>query len=193
MNRIAKMIRISTVAPIIAIITLGILFGSRSEIFGGTFQFILSIIFLTVLPLLAYPLQPMIPSFRDKGREGQRNLAIAMAVLGYLCGIISGLCFQIPKTMWLIYLTYFISGIGIALFNKVFKIRASGHACGVVGPIVFLIYFLGERCLIGAVILVPVYWACIKTKRHTLYQLIWGSIISILAFLLSLLLITARV
>lgn len=189
MDRTAKIIRIGTAAPIIALIALGILFGLRPEIFGETFQFILSIIFLTILPLLAYPLQPYIPGFRDKGREGQRNLAIAMAVLGYLCGIISGFIFQIPKTLWIIYLTYFISGLGIVLFNKVIKIRASGHACGVVGPIAFLIYFLGVRYIIGAVILIPVFWACIKTKRHTLPQLLWGSMTSTAAFFISLLII----
>jgi MFS family permease len=189
MDKAARIIRIITVAPIMAIAALSILFGLKPEIFGGVFQYIISVIFLTVFPLLAYPLQPIIPSLSKKGRDGQRKLAIIMAVCGYLFGIISALCFNAPKTIWLIYLTYFISGIGIALFNKALKIRASGHACGVVGPIALLIYFLGAWGLIGAVIIIPVFWACIKMKRHTLPQLIWGSIIPIAAFLLSLLLI----
>jgi hypothetical protein len=182
-NNFAKIIRMITVAPIMAFAVLSILFVLRSDIFQGFLHYILSVVFLTILPILAYPLQPFIPGFRGRGREGQRDLAIVMAVTGYLCSIVSALCFNAPKTVWLIYLTYLISGIGILFFNKVLKIRASGHACGVTGPLAILIYFIGIKGFIGAIILIPVYWACIKMKRHTITQLFWGTAISVSAFL----------
>lgn len=188
-NRYAKTIRIITIAPVMALVALSILYIFQPDVFQGTINFILSVIFLSVLPILAYPLQPFVPRFSDKGREGQRNLAIVMAVLGYLCSIVFALCLHVPKTLWLIYLTYFMSGIGILLLNKVLKIRASGHACGVVGPTSILVYFIGKKALFGLSVLILVYWACLKIKRHTAFQLFLGSVIPICALIMSILFI----
>lgn len=184
-DKTAKIIRTVTIAPIMALAALSFVYILKPELYHGTIQYILSIVYLTILPILAYPLQPYIPEFKDKGREGQRNLAIIMAVIGYLCSIASAWIFHTAKAVWVIYLTYFISGIGILVFNKFLKIRASGHACGVTGPLAIVTYFFGLRALIGAIILIPVYWACIKMKRHTMPQLVWGTIIPIIALLLS--------
>jgi len=183
LNKLAKTIRIITVAPIMAFVALSILYIIKPDIFQNNLNYRLSVLFLTVLPLLAYPLQPFVPGFRHKGREGQRNLAIIMAVTGYLGGIISALCMHMPNAVWLIYLTYFLSGLGILFFNKVLKIRASGHACGVVGPFSLINYFIGAKTFLIAAILIPVYWACLKLKRHTLPQLVLGSLIPVFALI----------
>ncbi|KXL53766.1 hypothetical protein CLNEO_09920 [Anaerotignum neopropionicum] len=184
-SRFAKIIRVVTVVPVMALTTLSILYGLRPSIFQGTFQYILSIIFLTVLPISAYPLQLILPKYRNKGREGQRNLALMMGVSGYLFGIVFTLCSHATKELLVIYLIYFLSGIGILIFNKIFKIRASGHACGVAGPISILVYFIGIKALVSVVVLMMVYWASIKTKRHTTSQLLWGTIIPLFALIIS--------
>lgn len=184
-GKYAKVIRMVTVAPIMALYTLYILHKLCPFIFKGTSHYFLSQIFLVVLPLLAYPLQPFLPKFRNKGREGQRNLAIIMAVLGYLLGIFSAICFNAPKELLLIYLIYIISGIGILIFNKVLKIRASGHACGVVGPILILMYFIGIKAIVNIVTIVLVYWSSLKMRRHTMLQLVWGSVIPVFAMIIA--------
>ncbi|WP_353893869.1 hypothetical protein PRVXH_000638 [Proteinivorax hydrogeniformans] len=184
-SKLAKTIRIITVVPIMALVMLVILYRINQNIFLETYQYVLTLVFLTILPLSAYPLQPVLPKFRDKGREGQRNLALVMGVLGYLGGIIWAICFHTTQELLFIYLIYFLSGIGILLFNKVLKIRASGHACGVAGPILILMYFIGSKALISIVVLASVFWASIKTKRHTMPQLIWGSVIPVVALLLA--------
>jgi hypothetical protein len=87
---------------------------------------------------------------------------------------------------WTIYLVYFISGLLIILFNKFLKIRASGHACGIVGPLVLATYFLGYQGIItGILIFVLVCWSSLKLKRHTLTQLLWGGLIPLIALLLT--------
>lgn len=182
---IAKIIRTITVAPIMALVMLSILYGVRPDIFQGISHYVLSIVFLTILPLSAYPLQPFLPKFCNKGREGQRNLAIMMAVLGYLAGIVSVIFFHAQKELLLIYLAYFISGIGILFLNKIIKIRASGHACGVAGPIAILTYFIGVKALLGAIVIVPVYWSSLKMKRHTVSQLFIGSLVPVFAVIIS--------
>jgi MFS family permease len=180
-DRLAKIIRVITIAPIMAFVILTIVYVAYTHLFNGLANYILAVIFLTVFPVLAYPLQPYIKKFKDKGREGQRNLAIITGVSGYLLGILCAIILNAPKAVWLIYLTYFISGVGIALFNKVLKIRASGHACGVVGPMALLVLLVGKKALVGIILLVSVYWASLRMKRHTVSQLVWGSLIPLVA------------
>ncbi len=185
-----KIIRIITLAPTMALLTLSVLLAIRPDTFHGILNYGLSVAFLTLLPLSAYPLQPLIPHFKDKGREGQRQLAMIMAVIGYILGIIFALLLNMPKDLLLLYLTYLISGVLILFFNKVIKVRASGHACGVAGPIAFLIYFLGWPAIVGISVLVLVYWASLRMKRHTWSELLWGSVIPVAALLLSIIIVS---
>lgn len=182
----AKLIRILTIAPVGALLLLTILFITKKEDFGSLSTYVLSVIYLTILPVAAYPLQPILPGFKEKGREGQRNLAIIMATLGYLCGIITIMAQHASRMLWVIYLTYFISGVAIAIFNKLFKIRASGHACGIVGPLALGVYFIGLGGIVaGVIIYVLVWWSSLTLKRHTVSQLIWGSVIPLVALVLA--------
>lgn len=184
---LSRIIRIITVAPIMALAALSILLARKPEIYGTTLNYILAVVFLTMLPLLAYPLQPYVPHFKDKGRPGQRYLAIVMAVIGYIAGTICALIAKAQKELLLIYLTYLFSGLFIVIFNKLIKINASGHACGIAGPVAYMAYFIGPLALLGLPIIAVIFWASLKTKRHTLPQLIFGSIIPVAALLLSLL------
>ena len=186
-NKAAKLIRVVTVVPIIALALLLILYNVRPGIFEGPFRFALSIVFLVLLPILAYPLQPVVPKFRDMGREGQRSLAMVAANLGYIAGIVFALLSDSSRGLLIIYLTYFLSGLLIVLFNKVLKLRASGHACGIAGPMVTLVYFCGPVALWGIVILAAAWWASIVMRRHTHPELILGSLLPVAALGISIL------
>lgn len=184
MNVFYKIIRIATIPPIMTA-ALFIILG-----FYGIMNWLdslLGILFIGVLPVLSYPLQRFIPYYKDKGRDGQRNLAIVFSVAGYIIGCLLALIFKAPvNTVVFIYLDYLLSGILIALFNKLFHLKASGHACGIVGPIAMMAYFgLYIPAIIGAVLTVFVFISSIGLKRHTLLQLLGGSAItvSVLIFL----------
>ena len=84
----AKALRIVTVAPFLALLTLLLLWLTRPEVFRGPGDLLMAAVFLTGLPLLAYPLQHWIPKLRAGGRETQRKLAIVLAVAGYLGGAV---------------------------------------------------------------------------------------------------------
>ena len=183
MNKFYKLIRVATVPPLMAsalFILLGV-YGILAPI-----DSILGVIFIGVLPVLSYPLQPIVPHYKNKGREGQRNLAIIFSVVGYILGCVLALIFDAPiNTVVFIYLDYLISGILIAVFNKLFHLRASGHACGIVGPVAMLLYFgLYLPAAIGAILTVFVFISSIKMKRHTFLQLLGGSAITLSALLL---------
>ena len=188
MQKLAKVISILTVAPLMALVLLSWLYCADPALFGGLFQYLLAVLFLVVLPILAYPLQKILPPFRSQGRPGQRKLAFLMAVLGYTLGIVCAAIARAPKALWLIYLTYFFSGILLTLLNRLTKVRASGHACGVAGPVALLIYMRAAPSLPMLLLLPLVYWARLAMKRHTPVDLVWGTLTPLLALLLSLLL-----
>ena len=79
--------------------------------------------------------------------------------------------------MWLIYLEYLVSGLLILAFNKCFHLKASGHACGVAGPLALLIYFRVPVLIPGCFVLGFTWWASLHMKRHTPWQLLGGTLI----------------
>lgn len=189
LDKAAKVIRVVTVAPIMAAILIIILFWYFPDSFRDPFDTVISILFLVAFPLLAYPLQPLIPRYKDKGREGQRNLAIIFALIGYVLAVLFALFRHPSSGLWIIYLTYLISALLIALFNKVIGLKASGHSCGVAGPVWTLIWFLGVQATFGLVFLVAVYWASMKTKRHKISELLAGTLIPAISLAISILII----
>lgn len=188
-QHLAKFIRVVTVPPIMALMLLVILYFTKPYFFGTTLNLILAIVFLVLLPISGYPLQPLIPHFRRKGREGQRSLAMWMASLGYILGLATALFLPVSKYLLIIYLTYLFSGISLVLLNKVFKVRASGHACGVAGPVFSLIYFLGPWMLFGILLLPGVYWASLRMDRHDKSELLIGTTVPTYALLLAFLIV----
>ena len=168
-NKIAKIISLITVAPIMALGLLTLLYFSSNS-FHNLTHYLFAIIYLTVLPILAYPLQKVLPRFKDKGRKGQRELAFIMVILGYTLGIISAFVLKAPIQYLIIYLAYFLSGISLALINKLSKVKASGHACGVAGPIVMSIYLLGGYTWFFILLIPIVFWSRLTMGRHTIQR-----------------------
>jgi len=183
--KVAKAVRVVTIAPISTLVALTIMYAHRPEIFGSTTHYILTILFLVLVPITAYPLQPIIPGFKDQGRKGQRNLAMITAVIGYVLGTLSLIFVPAPDDCLVIYLTYLFSGLLFLLFNKVFKIGASGHACGIAGPVAALIYFVGVKAFLGFLALLAACWASLVMKRHTKSELVIGASISVLALFIA--------
>lgn len=185
MEKISFLVRKITVAPFMAAAMLITSWFCNPSIFQNPLSFWYSILFLTILPLMAYPLQKFIPGFKDKGREGQRSLAMIFAVMGYVLGCIVNGCFASTRELWIIYLEYLFSGILIFLVNKCFHLKISGHACGIVGPLALLITFHIYAAIVpGIILVILVYYSSLKTKRHTFLQLIGGSIVPIVVILM---------
>lgn len=178
MENVCKIIRRITVPPVFAAALLIIVSMTHPDYIGGIGHLIGALFFLSALPTLAYPLQKYIPKYRDRGREGQRSLAMLFSFVGYLLGTSAAFVFSAPAELKLLYIQYLLCGIGMLVLNKVFKIKASGHACGSVGPVIMLLYFgLYLPAIIGALLILPVYISSIRTGQHTMPQLFGGSTI----------------
>lgn len=180
MEKFCKIIRIITLAPLLAGFSAAMIALFCPDVFPTAWHFIYTLVFLTVLPLTAYPLQKYIPKFKDKGRSGQRTLAMIFAVIGYILCLVVNALSSASAGMWLITLEYFISGVLILVFNKGFHIKLSAHGCGTVGPVFLLLYFgLYAPAAVMCVFSALSYYASVRAKHHTLPQLIGGSAVSV--------------
>ena len=178
MEGFLKIIRKITVPPVFAAVLLITVYIAETSFFGSIWQLVGALFFLSILPTLAYPMQGCFPKYRDRGREGQRSLAMIFSFVGYLLGTAAAFAFSAPAELKIIYLEYLLCGIGMLLLNKVFKIKASGHACGIVGPVIMLFYFrMYIPAALGILLILPVYISSVRTKQHTVSQLIVGSCI----------------
>ncbi len=112
-QQLAKIIRVVTIPPVMALLLIIVLFFTRGDFFGSPLNLALAILFLVVLPILGYPLQPLIPYSRDRGRDGQRSLAMWMASAGYVLGVITAVLLPVSDYLLIIYLTYLLSGLSL--------------------------------------------------------------------------------
>lgn len=179
---LAKIIRIITVAPIMSLVLVTLMW-LHGGLIRGVGEYIVSVIFLTVFPISAYPLQRVLPLFRERGRDGQRSLAMIMANVGYALGALYALIFGASSAVLTLFLTYLVSGAVLLVINKLFGFKASGHACGLVGPVTALAYYVSRYALaVGAILFAAVIWGSLRMKRHTLPQLIVGGLIPVAVF-----------
>ena len=178
-------VRRLTVAPVFASVFLVTLLIRKPEIFSGIWQWGYDFLFIALFPLLAYPAQPFLKHFKDKGRQGQRTLAMIFAVAGYILCCACNLIFGSSAGNRMIVLGYLFSDAAIFVFNKAFGLRASGHACGIAGPTMLFVYFgMYIHAFIYVALTALVYCSSLKTGRHTMRELILGTLIPIFVVVL---------
>ena len=189
-NTFAKIIRIISVPPVMITFLLVILNTTRPDIFRNNVEVLTSIILLGIVPVLAYPFQFLSSSLEDKGRIMQRKLAFIFSLIGYATALLWAILVHTSKELLMICATYFISVVILTFFNKVLKKRASGHACSITGPLVFLIYLVDWKLIFPCLIIATlIFWSSLYLQRHTKTDLFYGVLSSLLAFALSFIII----
>lgn len=182
-QKLAKLIRVLTTAPVFAALLCVLLYALLPESFASTRHFLYALFFLTLFPLSAYPIAALLPPIRKKGRDGQRNLSVVFSVLGYIGGFLYALLGGGTSTEKVLFGTYLISGLCIGL-TTLLHFKASGHACGCSGPLAMLTVFVSPWFLCAYPLLTPIFWASKKLGRHSAPQLLVGTLIPIAAMLL---------
>ena len=181
--KIAHAVRIISIPPVMVGILLVLLFTLRDDVIVSTANMVASLLGLTVLPILAYPISFAVPALRKKGREGQRSLAMYFSTVGYVAVFVYGLIADVGAGLMHIYAGYLFSVIIILVSNKVFKVRVSGHACSVSGPLVYSGFFLGIwGIIVGAACWVAILWASLAMKRHTFKEFLLGTLTCLVSF-----------
>ena len=182
-TKIAKAIRVITVPPVLVASLFITLLATGTEVFTSLSQTLLSFILLGLMPVMAYPMQKYIPSFKDKGREGQRKLAFIFTAISYTVAMIYGYASSVGAELQMIYNGYFISVMILCILNKLCKIKASGHACAIAGPMMYLIYLVGYNAVVPCVIVASVIvWSSLYLKRHSITDLLFGVLACLVGF-----------
>ena len=180
---IAKAVRVITIPPLLVLSLLTLIYFVNDDAFRGLFDYLAAVICLAIIPSLAYVLQPILPKFKDRGRNGQRELAFIMSTVGYITGFVYAIVSGAPAHFKFIITAYLVSVVLLLIFNKLLRQKASGHACGVSGPLLFAVYFLGwEWAIPCALIAVGVVWSSVFLSRHTPKELMLGSACALTAF-----------
>ena len=184
-HSMALTIRKLTLAPLMAALMLIYLYCVRSDIFGSVQMLVMQLLFLSIFPLFAYPLQPLIPRYREQGREGQRHLAMLFAFIGYWFDCTFNFNLNVEKELSMVGWVYLLSGVLILFLNCLCKLHVSGHAAGI-SAAASLPIALGhpEVLLIGIPVMMLIFTASIKSKRHTMPQLIGGALIPVILTLI---------
>ncbi len=184
LNEAAKIIRVFTTAPVVSFVLFTVLYFAIPELATHT-EYFVTVLLYTVLPLCAYPIHLIVPRLRKKGRHGQRTLAMVMACAGYLLSLLYGVLAGVNRMLLVLYLAYALSCSILLIIDKLLNFHASGHACGLCGPVAVLMYFTGWYSLIwGAALFALVLWSSLRMKRHTVPQFIVGGAVSVAVFLL---------
>lgn len=180
-GKLAKAVRVVTVPPVMVATLLTILFFG-DDVFPTAGDYFLSLLFLALVPVLAYPFQKAIPAFRAGGRRTQRNLAFVFSFIGYAGAVTcSALRGAIPNMLY-ISLVYLISVAILTLFNVLSPWHASGHGCSLMGPILMTCLFMGWYAVpAGIVVYAASLWASVYMKRHTVREFFLGSLSAVLS------------
>lgn len=182
-SNIAMGIRYLTIPPIMVSTLLSYLFLGKRELFNSATDFIMSIFFLAVFPILAYAVHFLVPVFKAKGRDLQRKMAFIFTGIGYVLATGYGFLAGCTDGLKILFLSYLVSALILTVVNKVIKVKASGHSCGISGLLIFCAYFGGLYTIIFNMILYMLtLWASVRTKRHTKKEFILGSIICLVSF-----------
>lgn len=139
-----------------------------------------AVLTLSIFPLLSYLLCRFVPVLHRRGRPMQRRLAVIFAVTGYAAGLIFCFAANGSRTEQFVYLTYSLCGVLIAVSTRLLGLKASGHACGVAGPAVILALRKSLWYALGLLALIPVFLSSLALKRHTLRELVVGSLYAVL-------------
>lgn len=184
-NMLAKGVRVLTVPPILITGMLITLTVSLDNFCSSAAEMTLAIVLLGLVPILAYPIQKLLPS-KGEVREEQRNMAFVLTFTGYLTALICSIVGNCGRQLQYIIISYFISMLLLVFFNKVLHVRASGHACSVTGTLYFLSFFLGARAIIPCIgIAAAVVWSSLRLKRHTIQEIFWGAAVCLPCILAS--------
>lgn len=188
----AKSIRVLSVPPVMITVLLLLLNRWKPYFFRTRTEIFISIFWLGIVPVLAYPMQKILPHWKQKGREGQRKLAFLFSMAGFSAAFVQSLAAGVGKEIQLICATYFLSVLLLSICNKGFHFRASGHACSVTGPLLLLVYFVGWKSILPCVAAALIVWSSLVLKRHTCRELAGGAVTCMIAFAVSMVCIVYR-
>jgi len=177
-NSFAKIISSITHPPLISIPTFVIL----NYFLIGPDNFVVStlicLIFGAFLPILtSLILIKKMDTDLDITDRTKRTLPLLLAICSYFFGSLVLYIVNTPAIITALMLIYGLNTLIILIINFYWKI--SIHAMGIAGPTAAFAYTFGIPGLLIAVIIPFVMWSRVKLNKHTVSQVIAGTILGL--------------
>lgn len=145
---------------------------------GGTEALLMLFFTQTIMPLLPIVIDTrkgtvdVFVSEREK-----RPKYYLLSILSYTMGIAYALL-RNYRVYAVLALSYFTSAAALAAVTAIARWKISVHAAGISGPTTALILTLGFNYIFLYLLLVPVAWARLEMRAHTIAQLIAGAMLA---------------
>lgn len=170
----AQITRILTVPPCMVLALILTLQFTAGNFFETPQNLAVAIAGFVVLPILAYPLQKLVPKWRSGGREKQRKLAFVSSLIGYFLAFLYRFTLTTGR-LRVFFGVYFYTVVLLTVCNKVLHIRASGHGASAISPAVLSGLYGGILpCAIFSVVFLISAWASVYLKRHKISDIVCG-------------------
>lgn len=141
--------------------------------------FLLTAIFGTVLPMgiIFYMLKKGMLKDAYASDRQTRFKPFMGAVLSYMLGLVALIATSAPDLISVLMAGYLVNTIVMMLITLRWKI--SIHASGIAGPATYLAYTFGIHLWPVFLLIIPVGWARLKLKAHTMSQVVVGFLLTV--------------
>lgn len=176
---LAKAVTLVMNAPLLAVATFVYIY--LTDPAGPASSVLVTAIFFSgVMPILIIFVQrrsgivtEMMVNERD-----ERTKPFLGAISSYVLGTLALTYLEAPAAMVYLMACYLVNSVFMMMVTLRYKI--SIHASGVAGPATFLVHQYGVRLWPFTLVLVVVGWARLQLRMHTLGQVAWGILLTVL-------------
>jgi hypothetical protein len=139
-----------------------------------------SMLFMCLLPLCSlFFYIPGKTREREKILHRQRWASFVLMIISYPSGALVLHLIKAPKIFRALAVIYSLVTIGLIIFNLFIHYKASGHAAGVAGPVISMVYLYGWVAAPLLLLLPLVTWARVSANGHSFWQTVVGACLSL--------------
>ena len=176
---LAKAVTLLMNAPLLAVATFAYIY-LTDPAWPAPSVLVTAVFFSGVLPILIIFIQrrsgivtEMMVNERD-----ERTKPFLGAISSYVLGTFALVYLKAPVSMVYLMACYLVNSLFMMIITLRYKI--SIHASGVAGPATFLVHQYGVRLWPLTLVMVVVGWARLELRMHTVGQVAWGVLVTVL-------------
>jgi hypothetical protein len=176
---LAKAVTLLMNAPLLAVATFVYIY--LTDTTGPSPTVLLTAIFFSgILPVLIIFIQRRSGIVKEMmiNERDERTKPFLGAISSYVLGLLALFYLEAPVAMVYLMSCYLVNSLFMMIITLRYKI--SIHASGVAGPATFLVYQYGVRLWPLTLVMVVVGWARLELKMHTVGQVAWGVLVTVL-------------
>lgn len=108
--------------------------------------------------------------------KGQRGVPFKVAIVGSLIILVTYYFMHVPEQLSTMALALVVNGVVFIFLTKYWKV--SMHAASFASAVTIAGILIGSNVFWFYLLLIPIFWARMYRKKHTLWQLILAAVIS---------------